>query len=219
MKKVLIATPAYDGTVGVWFANSLAQTIKLGLINDIDFCPVYMSYDSLVQRARNDLLSIAVKNNFDDILWIDSDMEWDPQWAIDYINSDKDVIGSPVIKKTLESESYNVKCEVENLNIDEDNLIEVLSVGTGFLKFSKKAFTYLWDNSEKYIHNGEEKRWAFEIKIQGNDIISEDVLICEKLREGGFKIFIDPYKTCNHVGVLKYIGNFKNFIDKIKSNK
>ena len=109
--------------------------------------------------------------------------------------------------------------DTQDLIINEDGLVEVKSVGTGFLKFSKKAYTYLWDSSQKYIHNQEEKRWAFEIKIQENDIISEDVLICEKLINGGFKIFIDPYKTCNHVGVLKYVGNFKNFIDKIKSDK
>jgi hypothetical protein len=219
MKNVLIATPSHDGKVDVWFANSLAETIKQGLVNDINFCPVYMSYDSLVQRARNDLISIAFKNNFDDILWIDSDIEWDPSWAIDAIKSEKDVIGLPVIKKSITEESYNVKCKPENLLINEDGLISVESVGTGFLKLSKKAYSYLWNKSNKYTHNNEEKRWVFEIKIQDNDIISEDVLMCQKLKKGGFEIFIDPEKTCSHVGALKYIGNFKAFIDKIKKEE
>ena len=216
MRKVLIATPSYDGKIDVWYANSLTNSIILGLQNDILFQPVYMSYDALVQRARNDLMGIAVENDFDGVLWIDADMEWDPQWALDVINSGKDVLGLPVIKKSATEESYNVKCNIEDLNINEDGLIKVQSIGTGFLYMSKNAIKYLWDNSESYVHNGQDRRWIFEVKIENGDIISEDVIVCKKLNEAGFEVFIDPSKTCNHIGALKFSGNFAEFIDKVK---
>ena len=216
MKKILIATPSYDGKIDVWYANSLTNSIVLGLQNDVVFQPVYMSYDALVQRARNDLLAIAVENDFDGVLWIDADMEWDPQWALDVANSGKDVLGLPVIKKSATEEAYNVKCDIPDLNIDEDGFIKVQSIGTGFLYMSKAAFTYLWDNSESYTHNGLNRKWAFEVKIDNGDIISEDVIVCKKLREAGFDVFIDPSKTCNHIGSLKFSGNFAEFIDKVK---
>lgn len=217
MRKVLIATPAYDGKIDAWYANSLVNTIILGLQKDILFQPVYMSYDALVQRARNDLVAIAVENEFDDILWIDADIEWDSKKAIDIIELDQDIIGLPVIKKSLNVEHYNIKSKPEDLYIrNDDGLIKVESIGTGFLKMSKSAFMYLWENSEKYVHNNESSRWVFDVKIVNGDIMSEDVLVCQKLIEGGFDIWLEPSSTCNHMGNLKYSGNFEDFIKKIK---
>lgn len=215
MKKVLVATPSYDGTVDVWYASALHQTTILGLENEVYFHPVFMSYDALIQRARNDLVALAVEQEFDGILWIDADMEWAPVWAVAVALSNKDVIGLPVIKKSLNEESYNVKCSLDKLVLNDEGLISVDSIGTGFLYMSREAFMYLWDNSEKYVHNGQEKRWIFDVRIQDGDIISEDVLMCQKLREGGFEILIDPSKTCNHVGTLKFTGNFGSFMQRI----
>lgn len=213
MKKILVATPSYDGKVDVWYASALHQTALIGIESGIYFHPIFMSYDALIQRSRNDLVALAVNNEFDGILWIDADIEWHPQWAIDVVNSDKDVFGLPCVKKSITEESYNIKADVEQL---ENGVIKVKSVGTGFLYLSKNAFTHLWENSEAYTHNGEEKRWIFEVKIQDGDIISEDVLMCQKLSDAGFDIWIDTTKTCNHVGTLKFTGNFASFIDRIK---
>lgn len=213
MKKVLIATPSYDGKVDVWYTSALHQTTLLGIQNEVYFHPVFMSYDALIQRSRNDLVALAIEQDFDGLLWIDADIEWAPQWALDVVNSDKDVMGIPCVKKSLFEEGYNVKAKPEQLG---EGILSVESVGTGFLYLSKKAFTHLWDTSEPYVHNGKDKRWVFEVKIQDGDIISEDVLMCQKLRDGGFEIFIDSDKTCNHVGTLKYSGNFAEFIKKLK---
>lgn len=213
MKKVLIATPSYDGKVDVWYASALHQTTLLGIENGLYFHPVFMSYDALVQRSRNDLVGLAVEQDFDGILWIDADIEWAPQWAVDAVLGDKDVLGLPCIKKSITEESYNIKASLEQLEI---GLCTVQSVGTGFLYLSKPAFMHLWNSSEPYIHNGQDRRWIFEVGIQDGDIISEDVKMCEKLRAGGFEIWVDTTKTCNHVGTLKFVGNFASFIERIK---
>lgn len=213
MKRVLIATPSYDGKVDVWYTSALHRTTLMGIEAGIYFHPVFMSYDALIQRSRNDLVALAVEQEFDGILWIDADIEWDPAWAIEVVNSGKDVLGLPCIKKSLFDESYNVKAKPEQLG---EGVFAVESVGTGFLYLSEKAFTYLWSNSEPYVHNGQDKRWIFEVKIQDGDIISEDVLMCQKLREGGFEVFIDSTKTCNHIGNLKYVGNFEDFLRRLK---
>lgn len=219
MKKILIATPSYDGRLDVWYTNALVNTVLLGYQNEIAFQPVFMSYDALIQRSRNDLVGIAVNNDFDGILWIDSDIEWAPEWAVEAVKSGKDIYGLPVIKKSATDESYNVKCKPEDLVKDDDGLIKVESIGTGFLYVSKDAFTKLWETSEAYTHNGQECRWVFEVKIQDGDIISEDVLMCQKLRESGFDVFINPAYTCNHIGPLKFAGDFNLFIERIKGTK
>lgn len=213
MKRVLIATPSYDGKVDVWYTSALHLTTLMGAEAGIYFHPVFMSYDALIQRSRNDLVALAVEQDFDGLLWIDADIEWAPQWALDVVKSDKDVMGIPCVKKSLFEEAYNVKAKPEQLG---EGILSVESVGTGFLYLSKKAFTHLWDSSKPYTHNGQKRKWIFEVKIEDGDIISEDVLMCKKLRKGGFEIFIDSDKTCNHVGTLKYSGNFAEFIKKLK---
>jgi hypothetical protein len=216
MKNILIATPSYDGKLDVWYTNALLETVLLGFQNETVFKPIFLSYDALIQRSRNDLFKIAVENNFDGILWIDSDIEWEPKWAVEIVNRDKDIIGLPVIKKSLQ-ETYNVKCNPEDLVTNEDGLISVLSVGTGFLYMGKKAIDYLWENSEEYSELEKTGRMVFSVNIKDGQLVSEDVSVCNKLKDGGFDIFIDPSKTCNHVGNLKYFGNFAEFINKVKS--
>lgn len=211
MRKVLIATPSYDGKLDVWYVNALTESIRLGLANDIFFQPIYMSYDALVQRARNDLLAIAVENDFDDIIWIDSDMEWHPQWLLQLLSYEEDVVGGACVKKSVE-EQYNVKCQPENLIQNEKGLIEIEGIGTGFLRMSRKAYMSLWKKSLPYKSNGAERRWAFEVKMTNGEIVSEDITACDKLRKAGFKIYLDPNITCNHIGTLKFTGNFKQFM-------
>jgi glycosyltransferase involved in cell wall biosynthesis len=219
MKKVLIATPTYDGKVNVWYANSLAESIRLGLVNDIYFQPVYMAYDALVQRARNDLLDIAIKGEFDDIIWIDADIEWNPEWLLKLLNYEEDVVGGTYRRKAID-EAYVVKCQPENLIENDKGLIEVKGLGTGFLKMSKKAFTYLWDNSPSYdeIDSGKlDRRWAFDVVIENGNLISEDITVSKKLIKGKFKIYLDPTMTCSHVGTLKFTGDFKDFMKRLSA--
>lgn len=216
-KKILIATPCYDGKVDAVYVTSLHETIISGINNDISFFPMFICYDALIQNARNDLIKYVIDFDLDGIIWIDSDTEWNADWAIEAIKSNKDAYGIPVIKKSITGESYNVKCKPENLIENGEGLIEVESIGTGWLYLSKKAVDYLWENSEQCTNNNSTKRWVFEVKIENGEVISEDVLMCNKLREGGFKVYINPNHTCNHVGVLKYRGDFSSFIKRIKS--
>ena len=40
MRKVLIGTPAFDGRVDVWFANSLVNTVRMSYEKDVMVVPV-----------------------------------------------------------------------------------------------------------------------------------------------------------------------------------
>jgi hypothetical protein len=75
MRRVLIGTPSYDGRIDVWFANSLVQTVKMAEKKGIFVHAIYTSYDSLVQRARNSLIKLAIDGGYDDLFFIDSDTD------------------------------------------------------------------------------------------------------------------------------------------------
>lgn len=218
MRKVLIGTPAHDGRVDVWYANSLVNTIKLSFQKYVEIIPIYMAYDSLVQRARNDLVKLAVEENFDDLIFIDSDEEWDPEWIFKLLDYKEDVIGLPVVKKS-DQMMFNIKALPEGLKANDNGLMEVECVGTGFMKISKSALQQVWDQSPEYRNEGRSCRMVFDIQVVDGDLVSEDNVFCKKWRSLGGKIYIEPNMTCNHIGVKKYQGNFMEYLKYIQSNK
>lgn len=214
MRRVLIGTPCYDGKIDVWFANSLISTVKESISREIHVHAIYTSYDSLVQRARNSLVKIALENQYDDLFFIDSDVEWEPEWFFRLLERPEPVVGGALVKKT-DNEGYTVKLTDKNLKFSEDGkLIQADGVGTGFLKVSRFALEKLWLASDPYTSEGEEHRMVFDIKVENGDLISEDYIMCNKWKNLGYKVWLDPTITCNHVGIKKFEGNFKNFIER-----
>jgi len=214
MRRVLIGTPSYDGRIDVWFANSLVQTVKIAEKEDIFVHAIYTSYDSLIQRARNSLVKLALDGGYDDLFFIDSDIEWEPEWFFNLLSRPEPVIGGSLIKKT-DKEGYTVKLVDKKLKYSEDKkLIQVDGVGTGFMKVSRFALEKLWEISEEYTSEGEKHRMVFDIKVENGDLISEDYIMCNKWKSLGYRVWVDPTITCNHIGTKKFKGNFQKFIKK-----
>jgi hypothetical protein len=215
LRKVLIGTPAHDGRVDVWYANSLVNTVKLSGKYNTEIHPVYMSYDSLVQRARNDLVRLALEEGFDDLIFMDSDQEWDPEWIFSLLARPEDVIGGTVVKKS-DKPLFNVKALKTGLKREANGLIEVEAVGTGFMKISRKALQEVWNQSPEYMNEGKKCRMVFDVQLVDGELVSEDNVFCRKWRQLGNKVWIDPTMTCNHIGSKKYSGNFMQFIQQLK---
>lgn len=212
MQRILIGTPCYDGKVDVWFANSLLNTIKMSYEKGMDVHAIYTSYDSLVQRARNSLFKLAIEGNYDHLFFIDSDVEWEAEWFFRLVERPEPVVGAALIKKS-EKDEYTVKLIDKNLKWSEDKkIIEVDGVGTGFLKISKFALEKIWDMGEKYMSKGEEERMIFDIKVENGDLISEDYILCNKWKSLGYKVWLDPTITINHIGIKKFKGNFSKML-------
>lgn len=212
-RKVLIATPSLDGRLDVWYATSLVNTVRVAQANDIFLHPVFMSYDALIQRARNDLFGLAVEGGYDDIVWIDSDLEWNPMWVMELLARPEDVVGGTYRKKTDEQEMYVVK--TKNLTPEENGLIAVEGLGMGFVKMSRKAFIDLWENSEEYENEGKVRRMICNIAIVDGKLHSEDTVVFSKLKDLGYGVWLDPRMTCVHIGTKKFYGSFEQFIHRI----
>ena len=216
-RRVLIGSPSYNGCIDVWYANSLMQTIKLAEQRDIEIIPIWVSFDALIQRARNDTIAIAIEQDCDDLVWIDTDIEWEPEWFFKLLDYSFDVVGGTYPKKG-DTEEYVLSMGDYPKVIDSNGLIRVAGLGTGFLKFSRKACQWLWNNSASYVEsekNNIQKRWIFDVVVKDTNLISEDIWVCRRLtEEGGFPVYLDPTITCNHVGGKKYTGNFLEWFAK-----
>lgn len=215
MRKVLIGTPSYDGRVDVWYANSLLETVRMSYEKDVFIHAIYTSYDSLIQRARNSLFRLALTGGYDDLFFIDSDCEWQAEWIFRLLERPEPIVGGALVKKS-EKEGYTVKLLDKELKYSQDGkLIEVDGVGTGFMKVNRFALEKLWDMSDKYMSEGEEHRMVCDIKVENGDLISEDYIVCNKWKSLGYKVWLDPTITLNHIGIKKYKGDFQAFINQL----
>jgi len=216
MRKVLIGTPSYDGRIDVWFANSLVATVKEAEKKGIFVHAIYTSYDSLVQRARNSLVKLAIEGGYDDLFFIDSDIEWDPEWFFRLLDRPEPIVGGALVKKS-DNEGYTVKITDKKLKYSADKkLLEVDGVGTGFMKVNKFAFDKLWNAASPYTSEGDTHRMVFDIQVQDGELISEDYIMCNKWKDMGYKVWLDPTITCNHIGIKKFKGDLNKFLDKQK---
>lgn len=212
MRRVMIGTPCMYGQVDVWYTHSLVNTIKMSKDLDVEITPIWLSFDALLQRTRNDTLQLAIEGDYDDLIWIDSDIEWNPEWFFKLLNYPVDVVGGTYRKKG-DREEYVIR-QLQRRPADPlTGLIEVDGLGTGFVRFSKTACWTLWNNTESYVDpkDGKERRMAFNVVVSQNGLMSEDIFAFTKLQQAGVKIWLDPRMTCNHIGSYKFQGNFENW--------
>ena len=216
MRKVLIGTPCYDGKTDAWYNNSLMKTVKRSYDTynkEIFIHAIYVSYDSLVQRARNSLFQMMLTGDWTDLFFIDSDTEWNPDDFYSILLRPEHIVGAPLIKKSDQTESYTAKIVNKKLSYSSDGkLIEVDGIGSGFMRLSRFAVEKLWNVSEVYYMQGVEQRMVCDLKVVGTELISEDYVIANKWKSLGYKVWADPNITINHIGYKKYEGNFKKFI-------
>jgi hypothetical protein len=154
------------------------------------------------------------------MIWIDSDIEWEPQWFFDLLNYKEDVVGGTYPKKG-DKEEYVIRQVIRRPMDLSTGLIEVDGLGTGFVKLSKKAMQYLWDTSIPYLDpkDNKERRMIFDVAIKNGSLHSEDIVMFTKLQDAGFKIWLDPKMTCNHTGPKKFKGNFMKWYNNTMPRK
>jgi len=216
-RRVMLGTPSHDGKVEVVYLHSVINTIKLCAQNNIDVFPFHICYESLLQISRNDIFKTAYMNQIDDLVFIDSDQEWLPEQFLRVLQHPVDFVGCPVVKKG-DAESYNIKCLKWPIPRDKNTgLLMVDSIGTGFLRLSRRAIEKMWNMSESYDSDKDkDNRNVFETKIVNGEYYSEDVYFCKKWQDSGETIYLDDEMTCSHVGTKKWNGNFNLWLKTLK---
>ena len=120
---VYILTPCFGSVCYVNYVHCLINTIKvfkeLGIELLIEFC----RNDSLVSRARNNLVARAMNNpKMTHIMFIDNDITWEPMDILKLIISDKNLVGGVYPLKRYNWES--ILKDDENPNIKSTNMIQ-----------------------------------------------------------------------------------------------
>jgi hypothetical protein len=160
--KLFVATPMYGGMAhGLYLKSCLdLQGIMSRYGVDVKFS--FLFNESLITRARNYLVDEFLRSDCTHLLFLDSDIHYNPQDVVALLALDKDVIGGPYPKKSInwnniahaarnhpnleprELETlvgeyvFNVVKGTSQFSVTEP--LEVMEIGTGFMLVKREVF-------------------------------------------------------------------------------
>jgi hypothetical protein len=165
---VVIATPCYGGVVTEQYSQSLFNLSIKAIANNLRLGYATIANESLVTRARNELVHNFLESQGTHLMFIDADIGFNPNDVLHMVMSDKDVVTGAyplkthdweAVAKTASSGSLDTK-ELERsaiqyvINIQKpdpemvgktvdiqikDGLVEVWDAGTGFMLIKREV--------------------------------------------------------------------------------
>ncbi len=119
--KILIATPCYAGVCHAGYTLSLAKTVAFFLrVRDVEIAHKFILHESLVPMARNTFAAYALSDpEITHLLFIDSDIKWEPEHIVKLLKEDKPIIAATFPKKSYVWSKLRKPSVQEILN-DED---------------------------------------------------------------------------------------------------
>lgn len=163
--KLFVATPMYGGMAhGMYMKSSLdLQGImsKYGVETRFSF----LFNESLITRARNYLVDEFLRSECTHLLFIDSDIHYNPEDVVALLALDKDVIGGPYPKKSINWNNvalgarnhpdmapqeleglvgdyvFNVVKGTQQFTVTEP--LEVMEIGTGYMMIKRSVFSVM----------------------------------------------------------------------------
>ena len=99
--KLFIATPMYGGMCSGLYMKACLDLQAMCQQYAIETRFSFLFNESLITRARNYLVDEFVRSNYTHLLFIDSDILFNPQDVLALLALDKDVIGGPYPKKSI----------------------------------------------------------------------------------------------------------------------
>lgn len=193
MPNVFVATPTYQEHVHAAYAASLTRDILLATKTPWMVAPPAMLQGTLISFMRNDLFQAFVENPiWDAMLFIDSDLGWDPHGVQKILEAPGDIAGG----------CYRKKCdEVEYSFWPLDPAFgpchPVETVPGGFMRITREAGQKIYTAHKK----------PFRHIIENDEEFGEDVSFCKRAAALGLSIYGRFDIHFSHHGVTSWDGN------------
>lgn len=226
--KLCISTPCAGGMLYEPYVSSLLSCISRAMSEGIltGLQMHFQGKESLIHRARDRAAMFALENGFDKLLTIDADISWTYEDFKRIVLSDKPIVGgvyplktfpvvlnfNPLPGKGTEFFSTGRGIDLDAFlkfkekYADENGLVEVRHLATGFLCITREVFEALGAVSDFYdtfdSASGQRKRYMhfYESGVHDGQLESEDWSIMRRARELGYKAYFDTNVILGHTG-------------------
>jgi len=217
-RSLFVALPAYDFKVSLKLAVSLARLAQAAPQHGIDIQIGSVCGCSVVSRARNLLSKDFLESKCTDLIFIDSDINFDSEDVfrlMAWTSEPKKGIVAGVPRVRGEERVY-----ITALDYDENNeltmngmgLVRAKRVATAFMMVRRDVFETLVEAHPEWTYYDKKTDRMlpalFDFKLTEEGYMGEDFLFCDRSREVGFEVWIDPTIKLGHMGVQEYLGDF-----------
>ena len=182
-----------------------------------------------VSKARNALTALFLRSKYDYLLFIDADVEFNPEAVIRMLVTKKDIILTPYRVKfpqDVNFTKYSVSFpDDKNVTILPGDLVEISDGPAGLMLIHRKVFEFLMDScprlkiqhpfkkeSDPYLYNF----WDTTFDMDQGLWRGEDISFCRLARDYGFKIYANIKSQTTHHGSYGWPGKFEDALTKEK---
>jgi hypothetical protein len=230
--RIFISTPCYDAMMTMQYTISLLKLVTTLSKNNIEYMIDFIGNESLIPRARNKSLYNFYKSNFTHLLFIDSDIEFNPDAVHDLLLFEKDVVCCAYPRKDFNWKrfAYSMKVESDSKEsfdsrgldftynamtkegkvIQDGNFIQVRHASTGFMMIRREIIEKLYSKHDELMIKSDDMSskdnmycGLFCCMIKNQQYLSEDYSFCERVIDLGGSVWINVKHNLNHVG--KYV--------------
>lgn len=197
---VVIATPGSMITAA--YVRSLAKTLQK--LSELNISWHYVNYESTyIRYARESVINYGSPEDlhnqnafdgqfsYDKIMWIDSDISWEPEDFLELYYSDREIVaGIYMIFGGMISASINGGDFLYPQQVPQNREFQVSTTGFGFICIKQGVFENMpkpWFDSEIFEKDG-----------KTITVLGEDNSWCVRAKNCGFKIWINPKVKVTH---------------------
>lgn len=216
-KSLFIGLPAYDFKISVKMAIALAEFCVRAQQHGINIQIGNISGCSVVSRARNMIAHNFLESGCDHLLMVDADINFqaDDVFRLLAFNQTKPIVAGIGMARKKEKVWFSSLDQDEegHVQMDSMGLVKAKRVGTGFMMVQRKVFEDMMEAHpewEYFDHNHNTKVFCFfDFKLsQEEGYVGEDFLFCDRARELGHTVWIDPTIRLGHMGLHEFEGSF-----------
>lgn len=231
--KIFIPVICYNHTANTEYMMSLIKLTHYLRDQNIGYVLFPIVFESLVSRARNASVAHFLNSDCTHLMFIDADIEFDPESVLRLLMHDQPVISGVYAKKYYVMERISSGQEVVDFPIsgdialNEKGLLSSTYLPTGFLMIKRVVFDQLIINYPHLKYNNDINGYGnldtfydfFPVSIRNGILESEDWGFCSLWRSVGGSVFIDPEIKLGHIGWNSFSGNpLKWCYEAIKRN-
>lgn len=216
-RHVVIAVPAYAGTVHIGTMRSLLTDIlslaRSGTaVSMDDECG-----NTNIADARATMVHRFLETSGTDLVFVDNDVMWQAGSIQRLLDHPVEVVGG-IYPKRKDPVEFPVRyADGAGPILDQQTgLLEMGGLSGGFVRWRRSALEKLVAAHQDLNFEVDGKRVCglFDPYRAGEMKLSEDYAICQRWRDLGGKVWLDPGINMGHAGLKIFVGKFGEFTEK-----
>jgi hypothetical protein len=208
--KVMIATPAYSGKVDIPYAISLANTMHLLQLHQIEVHPMITASGSLLVAERNRIVQSFWESDCTHLLCVDSDLGWPPQAVLAMLEAKKEFVAGVYPARGAEKTFiFRPFKNDDGTLVTEKHLLKMQYIPSGFMLLARSAIEKMREKHPDLYYEPKDKRnnpepgyCFFNTEVWEGEFWGEDFVFCRKARQAGVDIWVDPLIQFDHAGTV-----------------